>query len=191
MNKSDIIVVTGLPRSGTSLMMQLLNIIGIPIFTDNKRHPDQSNPKGYFEHELVKNIEKDSTWMDKTKGKVIKIVIPLLFFLPKNYSYKVIVMKRNINEIIKSQNKMLIKENSNINPIEPDRLHQIFENQLKQTISWLNKKSNVKSINISYANMINELAVELKKVNSFLNINISKSQANSVIEKNLYRSRKT
>src|SRR5450432_3057856 len=102
-----ITVVSGLPRSGTSLMMQMLAAGGMPLLTDQIRAPDQDNPRGYFEFERVKQIKRDQAWLGSAVGKAVKIIHLLLYDLPPNRNYRVIFMRRNIEEVLISQRKML------------------------------------------------------------------------------------
>src|SRR5271166_2837043 len=104
---SEIIVVSGLPRSGTSLMMQMLDRGGIETVTDAIRVPDTDNPKGYYEFELVKQIKHNATWLPGTQGKAFKMVSQLLYDLPETQSYRIIFMERDFDEMLDSQEKML------------------------------------------------------------------------------------
>src|SRR6188768_3994121 len=103
-----IVVVSGLPRSGTSMMMQMLQAGGLEILTDAVRTPDGSNPKGYLEFEAVKDLDKPPPpWLAGARGKAVKIVSSLVRWLPEGHDYRVIFMRRNLDEVILSQNKML------------------------------------------------------------------------------------
>ena len=108
-NKKEIIVVSGLPRSGTSMMMQMLEAGGLPIVTDHIRKADEDNPRGYYELEKVKKIKEDPSWLADCHGKAFKMVSALLYFLPKSRKFKVIFMKRNIEEMLASQRLMLMR----------------------------------------------------------------------------------
>ncbi|MEM9410404.1 MAG: alkaline phosphatase family protein, partial [Planctomycetota bacterium] len=103
----EIIIVTGLPRSGTSMMMQMLTAGGLTSFTDNVRDADESNPKGYFESEKVKKLPYVNHWLGDCNGKVLKVVAPLISYLPQKFNYRVILMIRDIGEVVESQEKML------------------------------------------------------------------------------------
>ena len=109
---SEIIVVTGLPRSGTSLMMQILEKVPLEIMTDNLRKSDVNNPEGYYELEAVKGIVKNNQFLRDCQGKVVKIVAPLIQFIALEHTYRVIFMRRNMEEILMSQEKMLGKDQS-------------------------------------------------------------------------------
>jgi hypothetical protein len=105
-----IVVVSGLPRSGTSMMMKMLEAGGIPVLTDYEREADEDNPKGYFEFERVKNLKDgDDAWLPQAKGKVVKVIAALLTDLPSSYEYEVIFMRRAMPEILASQRQMLIR----------------------------------------------------------------------------------
>ena len=106
---SVITIVSGLPRSGTSMMMRMLEAGGMEVVTDNIRKANGDNPHGYFEFEKVKKIKEDSSWLDETFGKVFKMVSMLLYELPSDKNYKIIFMKRNMKEIMASQRIMLKK----------------------------------------------------------------------------------
>lgn len=189
MKITDIIVVTGLPRSGTSLTMQILQAAGIEIFTDNKRRPDISNPKGYFEHELVKKIQSDSSWMKDVKGKAIKIVSPLLAYLPVNYNYKIIFVERDLLEIIQSQEKMISELDSEDEKLKPEILKRIFNKNVERTKKWINSQSNMKCLNVSYFDIVNNFEEEIFRIEKFLNVKINKEKTKLIIDKKLYRSR--
>src|SRR5713101_4497721 len=107
MNFEEIIIVSGLPRSGTSLMMQMLENGGVEVMTDNTRTADTDNPRGYYEFEKVKKIKQDSSWLPLTRGKAFKMVSQLLYDLPPGERYRIIFMGRDLDEVLLSQEKML------------------------------------------------------------------------------------
>src|SRR6185312_6287356 len=137
-----ITVVSGLPRSGTSLMMQMLAAGGIPPLSDGLRSADPDNPRGYFEYEPVKRTKQDDTWTDAAPGKAAKVVYALLKDLPTRHDYRVIWMRRPLDEVIASQRAMLARvgrEGARI----PDRvLAGRFEAELALTESWLQQQPN-------------------------------------------------
>ena len=130
-----ITIVSGLPRSGTSLMMQMLDSGGMEVVTDNIRPPDEDNPKGYYEFEKAKKIKEDPSWLKDMRGKAFKIVSMLLYDLPADEKYKVIFMKRNMDEILSSQNKMLERLGQNPNP--DDEMGELFAKHLNKTFNGL------------------------------------------------------
>ena len=131
----EIIVVSGLPRSGTSLMMQLLAAGGIPIVTDNIRAADADNPRGYCEFERVKTIKTDASWLPEIHGKAVKMVSQLLYDLPTTERYKIIFMERDLDEVLASQEKMLTRLGRPAAPREPMR--HAFTLHLTKLARWL------------------------------------------------------
>ena len=127
------IIVSGLPRSGTSMLMKMLEAGGMDILADDVRIPDDDNPQGYYEYEKVKNMKNDTQWLGLAEGKAVKIVSHLLHHLPDTKTYKVIFMKRNLEEVIASQNKMLERTGKPMSPVNDAKLIDLFENHL----SWV------------------------------------------------------
>src|SRR5262245_40494991 len=103
----EIIIVSGLPRSGTSLMMQLLDAGGVEVVTDGVRAADPDNPRGYYEFEKVKQVKRDASWLPGVRGKAVKMVSQLLLDLPPTERYRVVFMERDLAETIDSQERML------------------------------------------------------------------------------------
>ncbi len=102
-----IVVVSGLPRSGTSMMMQMLAAGGIEVLTDGVRAPDASNPHGYFELEAVKRLGRDDAWLAEASGRAVKVVAPLVPRLPLARRYRVVMMERRLDDVLRSQRAML------------------------------------------------------------------------------------
>ena len=109
-NNAEIIIVSGLPRSGTSMMMRMLEAGGIPPLIDNLRRPNEDNPGGYYEFEPVKRTKQDPSWLTTAGGKVVKMVYRLLYDLPTGYEYRVIMMRRTLEEVLASQEAMLKRD---------------------------------------------------------------------------------
>ncbi|MCH7784741.1 MAG: alkaline phosphatase family protein [Bacteroidetes bacterium] len=183
--KEQIVIVSGLPRSGTSLMMQMLDKGGLDSLVDQKRKADESNPKGYYEFEPVKSIHKDNSWLDQAKDKSVKIVAPLLKHLDFKYRYKIIFMKRNLDEIIKSQQKMIGK-NPDIFPVS---LYNAFRKQLESIEIWKNKEPGVELIYIDYKDVLDHPNVAIDKIQSFLGIDLKKNEMEKCIDISLYRNK--
>lgn len=175
---NEIIVVSGLPRSGTSLMMQILSAGEIPILTDFERNPDDNNPKGYYEFKKVKNIAVDSSWIKNAIGKAVKIVSPFLRYLPKDYKYKIIFMERDLVEVIASQEKMTGEKSGK-------DLIEAFKNHLLDIKMWLKRQKNIEVIFINYRQLVNNPLLELEKIGLFLNFSFPFEKLSKVIDKNL------
>jgi len=183
--KNQIVIVSGLPRSGTSLMMQMLNKGGVKILTDENRKADKANPKGYFEYDPVMSIHKDNSWLDKAKGKSVKVVAPLLKFLDPKYRYKVIFMNRDLTEVVKSQQKMIGKDPETL----PTRLFSAFEKHLNQVEIWKEKEPGVELIYLNYKDVLENTDKALEKVAAFIGISMNKEEMAKCIDKSLYRNK--
>lgn len=183
--ENQITLVSGLPRSGTSLMMQMLDKGGISILEDKKRKADISNPKGYYEYEPVMSLYKDNTWLNKGQNKGIKIVAPLLKYLDDQYRYKIIFMKRDLNEIIQSQQKMIGK-NEDVFPL---KLYNQFQKLIANVQVWNSKHPGVEILYVDYKQLLNNPKPLLDKIEKFIGIPLEKDKMESCIDKSLYRNR--
>jgi hypothetical protein len=185
--KDPIIVVSGLPRSGTSLMMQMLEQGGIPVFSDNVRTPDESNPKGYYEHEAVKRLRRDKKWLSQATGKAVKIISHLLPYLPAKYNYKIIFMLRDLSEVVRSQHRMLVLNGKHKENLYPGRLEITFKNQLVIANSWFKSNHNAAVLYINHSEAIANPLETAQKVQKFLGVNTDVEKMASVIDKSLHR----
>jgi hypothetical protein len=180
----EIIVVTGLPRSGTSLMMQLFSKSGIPILSDGLREKDINNPEGYYELEAVKGIVKDNSFLKDAVGKVVKIVAPLPMFLDKNFKYRVVFMRRDMDEILRSQEKMLSKDQTS----EREKFRTIYEFHLNKTYKFF-KENSIPYIDINYKELVAEPENEISKLIEFCDIKTPLEELAIVVKPELYRNR--
>src|SRR5436309_14204442 len=138
---SEIIIVSGLPRSGTSLMMQMLENGGVPVVTDHIRTADTDNPRGYYEFEQVKKIKEDASWLPQTRGKAFKMVSQLLYDLPPGERYQIIFMERDLDEMLLSQEKMLERSGRSAAPRE--EMKRAFAAHLEKLHAWLARQPNM------------------------------------------------
>jgi len=185
-----ITIVSGLPRSGTSLMMQMLEAGGMDILTDDVRKADEDNPKGYYEFEKIKNLEKDRSWLSQCEGKAVKIVSLLLYHLPKNRNYKIIFMKRNMQEIIASQRRMLQRLPRDGDDENDEIIANKYQNHLQKLEVWLEKQSHIDVLYISYNDIIENPNESAEKIRRFLRNNLNVSAMVRVVKSSLYRQRK-
>src|SRR4030065_1945559 len=151
-NTSEFItVVSGLPRSGTSMMMQILHAGGMEILPDQQRTADDDNPKGYYELERVKKMkEGDVTWVRESGGKVIKVISALLEYLPADLSYKVVFMHRKMDEILASQKQMLVRRGEPTDKASDSTLADLFSRHLQKVEAWLAAQKNMQVLYIQY-----------------------------------------
>ncbi len=190
MNKDSIIIVSGLPRSGTSMMMKMLEAGGVSILVDNIRKADEDNPKGYYEFELVKEIETDKRWLEDAQGKVVKMVSALLKHLPKEYSYKVIFMRRKMEEILASQKRMLVRQGKPTDDVSDERLAKLYSQHLREFENWIDEQPNFDILYISYNDVLSNPAENANMVNEFLGNALNRENMVSIVDKALYRQRK-
>ena len=181
---SEVIIVTGLPRSGTSLMMQILNKSSLEILSDGIRQKDESNPEGYYELEAVKGIVKDNSFLVNAVGKVIKIVAPLPMFLDKTLHYRVIFMRRDIEEILRSQEKMLNKDQS----AEREKFAAIYNTHIQKTYQFF-ELNNIPYLDIYYKELLQNTEIELKKIIDFLKLESDWKELAKVVNPDLYRNK--
>lgn len=187
-----IVVVSGLPRSGTSMMMKMLAAGGLEIVTDEIRTADEDNPKGYFEFEQVKELDKggDKGWMKDCRGKVVKIISFLLKHLPEDNFYKVIFMRRSFEELIASQNKMLTRRGEPTDEAGDERMIQLYEKHLRKVDVMLADRSNFESLQVSYKAALDEPRAHAERVSSFLRRKLDLDGMAAVVDPELYRNRK-
>lgn len=183
--KGYVTIVSGLPRSGTSMMMQMLNAGGMELLTDDKRIADENNPKGYYELEEVKSLTKDNSFIENAKGKAVKVISHLLQFLPNDYEYRVIFMERDMNEILQSQQKMLGKKEK----VYPAAIANAFKKELEKIDVLVNKEPNIKLMKVNYRNIIEKPGENIEKINEFLNNVLDTDKMIAEVEPDLYRNK--
>jgi hypothetical protein len=183
-------VVSGLPRSGTSLMMQMLQAGGMQLLTDNRRAPDEHNPRGYFEHEAVKHSHNDASWLDQAGGKAVKVVHLLLLHLPTDRDYRVIFMARNLEEIIASQRVMLSQQGRPRATLDDEALASIFRKQLALVRHGLAERPNFRVLDVNHSDVISQPAVTAGQINLFLGGELRVAYMAAAVDPTLYRQRK-
>lgn len=185
--EKEIIVVSGLPRSGTSMMMRMLEFAGIESLTDDKRMGDENNPHGYFEYEKVKNLANDATWVPEAEGKSVKIIAQLLPFLPAKHRYKIIFMEREISEVMISQQLMLGKSREEAIKTYPFKLAQTFYNQLNRVNEWVDQQPFIDILYVNYLDCHNNPKEVAERISGFLNKELDIKSMATAVDKTLYR----
>ena len=182
-----ITVVSGLPRSGTSMMMKVLEAGGMEVFTDNLRVADEDNPKGYYELEQVKALKDgDDSWIKDAPGKVVKVISSLLEYLPSTYKYKIVFMRREIAEILASQKQMLIRRGEN-GDSDDQKMAEQFQEHLKRVRVWLANQPNMEILYVDYNALMANPDPEIKTVAEFLGLSDHLEAMLAVPDKKLYR----
>lgn len=188
--KEPIVIVSGLPRSGTSMMMKMLEAGGIPPLTDKIREADKDNPKGYYEFERVKQLDKgDTAWLSEAKGKAVKVISALLKHLPADYEYRIIFMRRNMPEILASQRKMLIRRGEDADNMDDATMASLFEKHLKSTMQWIDSQPNVSALYVHYSDMLTNPIPQTQKINEFVGSHLNEAAMAEVVDPDLYRNR--
>lgn len=191
-SKQSITIVSGLPRSGTSMMMSALKAGGMPLLTDEVREADPNNPKGYYEFERVKKLSKgDDAWLDSASGKAVKVISALLEYLPPDYQYQVIFMERNLHEILASQRRMLVRTGKEQqHPVADETIQQSYQNHLSEVKSWLADKDWIDTLYVSYNQILQQPLEEFNRVAKFLEDRVNPRAMAKVVEPSLYREKK-
>lgn len=185
--ENQITIVSGLPRSGTSMMMKMLAAGGVEPLTDNLRTADEDNPKGYFEFERVKQIEDDKSWLEDARGRVVKLISALLRHLPATYKYKIIFMRRAMPEILASQRQMLIRRGEPADAVSDEKMAAMFEKHVAQVEAWLAAQPNIDVLYVSYNEVLNDSRSHAERINHFLGGALQVDEMVSVVDRTLYR----
>jgi hypothetical protein len=186
-----ITIVSGLPRSGTSMMMKMLEAGGMSVVVDHIRKADEDNPLGYYEFEKVKKVREDPSWLKDTQGKVFKMVSMLLYDLPLDTQYKVIFMQREMDEILASQRKMLERRGSKGADVSSEEMGRLYLTHLKEIERWLGEQPGIDVLYMSYNKLVENPRENIQKVNWFLDNRLDVEQMVKVVDKSLYRQRNT
>ena len=186
-----VIVVSGLPRSGTSMAMQMLAAAGVVAVTDGVRQAGEDNPKGYFEDERVKDLHKegqDRSWLKDARGKVVKIISFLLKDLPETNNYKVIFMRRDLPEVLASQQKMLDRREES-NEIEDEKMLEIWKDHLWKVNYLLKHADHLESIEIPYKGAVATPLEQACRIKEFSGLPLDPEKMAGAVDEKLYRNR--
>jgi hypothetical protein len=184
-----VIIVSGLPRSGTSMMMKMLAEGGLQIVTDAIRDADADNPNGYFELEIVKLLpEGNFVWLQDAGGMVVKVISSLLEYLPSEYSYKVIFMERELEEVLASQKRMLMNRNESAK-LDDAEMELQFRNHLAAMKAWLARQANIEVLYVNFNALIADSKPLCIKISDFIGIPLNIDHMLSVPSEKLYRNR--
>ena len=186
-----VIVVSGLPRSGTSMMMKMLEAGGIPVWLDGVRTADDQNPKGYYELERVKELDKglDTSWVREGRGRAVKVISSLLEHLPATNNYQVLFMNRDIREVLDSQNKMLSQRGEAGGSVGDAALQKFYETHLRKVKYFLAHEPKFSALDVTYADVLAEPETMARRVSVFLGANLDVASMTGVVDNQLYRNR--
>jgi hypothetical protein len=185
-----ITIVSGLPRSGTSMMMQVLQAGGMQILTDRIRQADLDNPKGYYEFERVKKMKDgDTKWVKNARGKAVKVISALLEHLPADYDYKVIFMHRKMGEILASQEQMLNRRGEPSGKVSDEKMSELFTKHLATVQDWLSQQDNMDVLFIQYDEFMAQPGPHIEALVNFLGLPLDAKAMSQVPDQNLHRQR--
>ncbi|HXU77500.1 MAG TPA: alkaline phosphatase family protein [Methylomirabilota bacterium] len=189
--KEIITVVSGLPRSGTSLMMQLLAAAGCDALTDHKRAADADNPLGYFEFEKVLTLARDASWIPEARGKVVKIVAQLLTSLPAGEHYQIILMQRDLAEVIGSQKAMLTRQNREGAALDSTQLAQAYTAQLERIRALLERRPKVRVLTVNFGALLEDPSGMVERIAEFLGGSFDRRAAANAVHPELQRQKRS
>ncbi len=181
-----ITIVSGLPRSGTSMMMQMLKAGGLEILTDNVREPNEDNPRGYYEYEPAKRLSKNNSWLGVAEEKALKIVSPLLYELPPEHKYGIIFMQRPLDQILASQAQMLDRSGKT-RAMQDGAMKQHFLQHLARLHAWLAKQGNMQVLLCPYLSILESPTKWAEKIQQFLDIDLDIQSMASQTAPSLHR----
>lgn len=182
-------IVSGLPRSGTSMMMRMLEAGGIPVLADGIRTADEDNPRGYYEFEAVKKTKEDASWLEGSAGQVVKMVHLLLLDLPLDHKYRVVFMRRHLDEVVRSQNKMLERQGKGTDDLPAAQIKQLYLGQIKRVQQYVAEHpEQFEMIEIEYNDVLADPEPHIAEVSEFLD-GLDTAAMQTVVEPALYRNR--
>ena len=171
-------------------MMQMLAAGGMPVLTDKLRQPDEDNPRGYFEFEPVKALKTSANWLDDARGKAVKMVHLLLPDLPREgHAYRVLLMRRRISEVLRSQRAMLDRQGKGGAALSDEQLSQIFLGQMQRVENELSECPQFSILSVDYNELMDNPAVQVGKINQFLGGKLDSEKMIQAIDSTLYRQR--
>ena len=186
-----ITVVSGLPRSGTSMLMKMVEAGGLTVMTDSQRTADVDNPKGYFEFERIKDLEKetDKSYVRQARGKALKVISFLIKDLPDDNDYRIIFMRRDLDEVLTSQNKMIQRLETDDASASHEAMKEAYRNDIVRTRLLCKKRPNFELIEVNYSATVENPAATARAVNAFLGGGLDESAMRSAVDESLYRNR--
>lgn len=187
--RSFITVVTGLPRSGTSMLMQMLAAGGMRVVTDDLRSADDSNPRGYLEDERVKSLRTDNGWLAEAEGAAVKVICQLLTHLPAEHNYRLVWVERDVHEVLRSQSKMLERDGKKGASMPEDKLAGIFQKQAAAAKQWVSQLSNHQLLSVAHREVIADPAATATALDEFLGSSLDTDAMAAAVDPSLYRNR--
>ena len=188
---APLIIVSGLPRSGTSLLMQMLAAAGVPVVTDARRAPDESNPRGYLEDERVKRLpfDQDRAWLTAARGQAVKIVAPLLHCVPADLPAKIIFLQRPAEELIASQHALLARDGKARPPGGDAALARGFADLLARVNQLLDQRPKWELLPVAFHDAVHRPEETARAVAAFLGLPLDPGVMARAADPALHRTR--
>jgi hypothetical protein len=172
------------------MMMRMLDAGGLPVLTDSKRLPDESNPYGYYEFERVKKLgDGDLEWLKAARGKSVKVISGLLEFLPPIYPYKILFMQRHIVEVVNSQREMLMRLQKDMDSVRDEQYISLFQKHTSKVEAWISDQPMMELCHVNYNDLMVNPWVQLEKIQEFLGVPLNLQNMVQVVDMKLYRHR--
>jgi hypothetical protein len=182
-------VVSGVPRSGTSMLMQMLRAGGFPVLTDGFREPDSHNPRGYLEFEPARRLRRDTSWVGAAEGRAVKVVHALVRCLPAGHDYRVILIRRDLGEVVASQQAMLADVSALDGGLSPQRLAEIFEAQLRELEECLEAQPRFRVLGVGHAEALAQPRRVAEELSRFLGGGLDVEAMAAAVDPALHRQR--
>jgi len=182
-------VVSGVPRSGTSLVMRMLGAGGMELLTDGSRPPDAFNPGGYFEYAPAKSLDRDATWLPRAAGRAVKVVHALLPRLPEGLDYRVVLLERDLREVVRSQEALLAARGGTPDALGEERLVAIYRQQLARAARWAEARPGVALLHVRYAALLDDPRGAAASLSRFVGGTLDVERMAAVVDPGLHRHR--
>jgi hypothetical protein len=187
---ASVTIVTGVPRSGTSLVMQMLAAGGLPVVSDGVRAADEDNPRGYFEFEPARRLAHDAGWLPLAAGRAVKLVHTLVPLLPSGPRYRVLLVRRRLDEVLASQRVMLARRGLAPDDAEDARLLPVLAAQLVQLERWLEDREGLVWLGVEHAELVGQPGLVAARIAAFLGGGLDAAAMAACVEPGLHRQRR-
>ena len=188
---APVIVVSGLPRSGTSMMMRMLEAGGVEPFTDGARAADVDNPEGYYEFRRVMDLERDpdKSWVRQARGRALKVISFLLRHLPDDNAYRIVYMRRHLDEVLRSQDKMLDRRGFAAPGADLEAMKEAYRNDIVAARLFARNQPHMEMLEVQYAEAVADPAATARIVNGFFGGALDEAKMAAAVNAQLYRNR--
>jgi hypothetical protein len=171
------------------MMMRMLEAGGMSALTDNLRIADEDNPRGYYEFEPVKEIERDASWLNDAQGRVVKMVAALLKHLPPEYTYRIVFMQRKVEEVLASQRTMLERRGEPPDNVSDERMATLYRKHVQRIETWLAEQPNIEVLYVDYGQVLADPPGEARRINLLFEKALDEDGMAAVVEPALHRQR--